>query len=168
MSPTSDNARSDVALNVCLHNGSIAQSAISGGAPSCLLHQASAVAEQWSPFLFATSFCRVSQLWRIISRSTFTELALCRVLALTLFLGLKPVVHHSLSASNPVSSSVCSTSCSKDYPTNPMLFLQCDCKDNLNKDFSMALFFIAACMGTLKQGYAQQLQPEKVVFFCSR
>ena len=74
ISPAFEKACSNVALDACAHNRRVAQSTTSGGALSCLLHQASTVVGLWSPYFFTTSFCPNSQLQRIISRLAFTEL----------------------------------------------------------------------------------------------
>lgn len=123
MSPTFEKACSNTALDVCSHNQNLTQSVILMGAPLCLLHQTASVIELWSFYFFVASFCYVSQLWRIISSSAFTKLALCHLLAFSLFSGPKLVVYHLSFASIPVPSSMCSILCSKDDPASPLLFL---------------------------------------------
>ena len=74
ISPAFEKVSSDVALDAWAYNLRFAQSTISGGASSCLLHQTSTIVELWSSNFFAASFFPISQFWRIISCSIFIKL----------------------------------------------------------------------------------------------
>ena len=121
--PPFEKACSNVALRYLCIQSTPRQIRNFKGHSSCLLHQANTVIAIWSSYFFATSFCRLSQVWAVISHSVFSELALCWLLAFPPFLWCKVVVPRFQFASTPVPSSVCSTSFSEGGPTNPLFFL---------------------------------------------
>ena len=89
---------------------------------------------RWTMVLLFLSglFCFVRHFWASLWCSAFNELVLYCQLAFPPFFDRKLVVHYSSSASTPIPSSLCSTSCSEDDPPNSLVFLWC--KSKYNKD----------------------------------